>query len=698
MRNEPVPLPDDALQARGAFAAPYAKLARRARLMLLLSLLVLTLPVVVGSVALAAAQRAQRAQITAARLAFAHAVAGQIDIVMLSTTNGVRAIAAQSVLRRQLDSGDRAGAARFLAEVLGNAGFFHSFVILDRDGQAFAAAPSGFAEELAAAARRIAPRDARQRMVGGTPTVVRRQPLAQAGRAGTGATLAAAVSLPRVLEAIQGTRFGRTGFVTVVDRDGNVLLSSDPARFVPRIAAPRLLAMVQEGRSGTVQLAASERGRGELSAVAPLARYPLAVIVSQARDEALAAIPALEQGALLAMLVLVLGGASVSLFSWRAFRAYERRLQLANELLRAVTEGTSDAVFVKDLAGRYLMVNRGGAHGVGRAPEQILGRTDEELFGPTIAAVIRREDQKALDAGAAVTSEFEIDFGDRVRSVSSVRAPYRSREGSVIGVVGVSRDISTLKRTQRTVEELVRKLAGRSAELASSNAELQRFAYVASHDLQEPLRTISGFVQLLAKRYRGQLDAAADEYIGFTVDATQRMQAMIQGILELSRVGSQPIRAEPVDVGEAVRRAQSALGPAIAETGAAIDVEGPLPIVTGDGVQLMRVFQNLIGNALKFCDRGRPQVRIRAQRGEGGWVFAVSDNGIGIPSEHRERVFEMLGRLHTREEYPGTGMGLAIVKRIVERHGGRVWVDSTPGFGSTFRFSIPDGQPAAVEG
>ncbi|MBN1484285.1 MAG: GAF domain-containing protein [Chloroflexia bacterium] len=226
-------------------------------------------------------------------------------------------------------------------------------------------------------------------------------------------------------------------------------------------------------------------------------------------------------------------------------------------------------------------------------------------------------------------------------------------------------------------------------ELARSNAELEQFAYVVSHDLQEPLRMVSSFAQLLERRYRGQLDDQADEFIHYISDGANRMQQMIRALLTYSRVNTRGQDLVSSDAGLILERALRDLGLAIEESGAQI-THDPLPTVLADPIQLSQLLQNLLNNALKFRGQDPPQVHISARREGDDWLFSVRDNGIGIPLEHSERIFEIFQRLHTREEYPGTGIGLALCKRIVERHGGRIWVESTPGQGSIFYFTLKD--------
>ncbi len=244
---------------------------------------------------------------------------------------------------------------------------------------------------------------------------------------------------------------------------------------------------------------------------------------------------------------------------------------------------------------------------------------------------------------------------------------------------GLLEDITERKRAE---EALVQK----AEELARTNGELEQFAYIASHDLQEPLRMISSFSSLLARRYGDQLDDQAKGYIATLIDSSGRMQTLIRDILALSRVGK--IEApSTVRCDEVVSRALFNLQSLLSESGADVELE-PLPVVLGDGLLIGQVFQNIIANAIKFRGANPPRIRVAALRLEGCWQISIADNGIGIEPEHFDRIFGIFQRLHTRAEYPGTGIGLAFCRKVIQHHGGRIWVESTPGGGSTFFFTL----------
>ena len=248
------------------------------------------------------------------------------------------------------------------------------------------------------------------------------------------------------------------------------------------------------------------------------------------------------------------------------------------------------------------------------------------------------------------------------------------------------------KRVLRLRREAEEDLARKVEELARSNAELEQFAYVASHDLQEPLRMVAAYTQLLGERYRGKLDENADKFIGYASEGALRMQTLIQDLLAFSRIGRNGTALGHVDCGAVMDEVLLSLGPAMEETGALV-THTALPVVWADRSQMVQVFQNLIGNAIKF--RGEdPAISVQAEKAGEQWLFSVSDNGIGIAPEYAENIFVVFQRLHARTEYPGNGIGLAICKKIIQRYGGKIWVEPRAGHGSIFKFTMPGDGPA----
>jgi signal transduction histidine kinase len=245
-------------------------------------------------------------------------------------------------------------------------------------------------------------------------------------------------------------------------------------------------------------------------------------------------------------------------------------------------------------------------------------------------------------------------------------------------------DTRLRQESTRAQEQLAHKVE----ELARSNCDLEQFAYVASHDLQEPLRMVAAYTQLLAERYRGKLDTTADRYIGYAVEGATRMQALLEDLLAFSRIGRNEVIPTPIDANTAIEEVLKNLAFTLKEHNVTITCNS-LPTILADRFQVVQLFQNLIGNAIKFRGRQALNITISAEKHGEEWLFSVFDNGIGIAAEHKEFIFKIFQRLHTRAEYPGNGVGLAICKKIVEHNGGRIWVDSELGHGSNFRFTFP---------
>ncbi len=303
--------------------------------------------------------------------------------------------------------------------------------------------------------------------------------------------------------------------------------------------------------------------------------------------------------------------------------------------------------------------------------------------------VVLNQVEHVLQGENPAPIEHRIRRKDEVlRWVINTSMPVHDANGRMTGYDGLIFDITERKQVEAEREALFR-------DLKRSNEDWEQFAFIASHDLQEPLRMIVSYVQLLEKRYRGKLDEEADQYIYYAVTGTKRMQELIDDLLRYSQVGWHQMELAPVDAGMIVNEALANLKMAIEEAQGVVLVGAELPSVKGDRIQLRQVFQNLISNALKFHREGvMPEVSITAGFENDSPVFTIKDNGMGIAPQHQARLFQIFQRQNPPNKYPGRGIGLAICKRIVERHGGRIWVESEPGNGAAFRFSLPKGAPA----
>jgi PAS domain S-box-containing protein len=359
----------------------------------------------------------------------------------------------------------------------------------------------------------------------------------------------------------------------------------------------------------------------------------------------------------------------------------EQELRDSEARYRLLFEHSNDALGVS-VDERFYYVNAAFARVFGyEHPAELVGRPIYDTVPAAFRDTIRRHRLERQDAGSREPMLFQ-SAGLR-KDGSEFLIEVRATDfwmNEKLHTLAILRDITA----ERQAEEA---LAAQAAELARSNADLQQFAYATSHDLQEPLRNIAGYAQMLARRYGGRLDRDADDFIGYMVDGCRRMEALIQDLLAYSRATNAEISAfTEVDLNAALTWAVNNLETSIRESGATITNEG-LPLVRGDKLQLVQVFQNLISNAIKYRRQMTPAIRIWAWRTGEQWTVAVADNGIGIAPEYRERIFGLFKRLHGRD-IPGTGVGLAICRKIVEKHAGRIWVESSPGEGSTFLFTL----------
>lgn len=351
---------------------------------------------------------------------------------------------------------------------------------------------------------------------------------------------------------------------------------------------------------------------------------------------------------------------------------------------RMAFEAAPTGLVIVDTKGAILFANVQTERMFGYGRDELIGQPVEILIPLRIREDHRRQRTAYSEAPTSRMmgvgrdlyglrkdgSEFPVEIG--------LNPSHQSGEPSVLAVIA---DISERKRTEAA-------LRNKMWELQRSNEDLEQFAYVASHDLQEPLRMVVSYTMLLSERYRGKLDEKADKFIRYAVEGATRMQQLVADLLAYSRVGSQGKDPGPVNAQAVLERTLDGMRQTIEESKARV-VYDPLPMVLADDVQLAQLFQNLISNALKFHGEASPEVRISAQLGKGMWTFSVQDNGIGIAKEHSERIFQMFQRLHERGRYEGSGIGLTIAKKIVERQRGRLWFESTVGQGSTFLFTLP---------
>jgi PAS domain S-box-containing protein len=353
-------------------------------------------------------------------------------------------------------------------------------------------------------------------------------------------------------------------------------------------------------------------------------------------------------------------------------RESERRLQL-------FVEHSKDAFFLHKRNGRIIDSNKHAC--------EILGYTRDELLALSIQDIDQEINlDKHIERWEQMVPGVPITLEGVHRRKNGTTFPVEIRlvwfeSGGEQFMLGLVRDITERKLMVETLRD-------RTESLERSNKELEQFAYVASHDLQEPLRMVASYTQLLSKRYKGKLDSDADEFISYAVDGANRMQMLINDLLDYSRVGTRGKDFVMTKFDDVLEKTLGDLKKAVEESGAKVTID-PLPSLMSDEGQIGQLFQNLISNAIKFRGDDPPQIHISSEKNENKWIFSVRDNGIGIDSEYSNRIFEIFQRLHSKEEYAGSGIGLAICKKIVERHGGNIWIESEPGKGSTFYFTIP---------
>jgi len=382
-----------------------------------------------------------------------------------------------------------------------------------------------------------------------------------------------------------------------------------------------------------------------------------------------------------------------------AFYKYkmEKKLEKQADLLNL----THDAIIVHNMGDKIIFWNQGAEDRYGWRKEEVLGKVTHDLFKTEFPDSLRETCEKFLYNGYWEGELTHTKRNGEKIIVSSRWALQKDEKDNPIGFMEINTDITERKRAEESLREardkLELKVQERTAklnilveELKRSNEELKQFAYVTSHDLQEPLRTISSFTQLLKRRYENKLDKDADEFMDYIVEGANRMQIMIRALLDYSRVNTRNSEFKPSNFEEILDQTMNSLKTAIDESHAIITRDS-LPILMVDDKQMIQLFQNLISNAIKFRSEDENlKIHVSCQNQENNnYVFSVSDNGIGIESQFKDRIFEVFQRLHTRDEYSGTGIGLAICKKIVERHGGQIWIESELSVGSTFYFTLP---------
>jgi PAS domain S-box-containing protein len=344
--------------------------------------------------------------------------------------------------------------------------------------------------------------------------------------------------------------------------------------------------------------------------------------------------------------------------------------------------------YLFDENGRLLRWNKHAEAATGYSEEELSSMTPLDFFGEDVREMVTEKIQEVFTVGqSSMEANLALKDGRKI--------PYLFTGQSILldgkkYLIGMGVDITERKKTEEDLKKL-------TEELRRSNIDLQHFAYVTSHDLKEPLRNITSFVGLLEKRYKDSLDEKAHEYMNYIVYGAKRMRQLIDDLLEYSRVTGKDISLQPIDSRSALTEAIANLQTAIKKSEAVITYD-KLPTVVADATQLCSLFQNLIGNAIKYRGKDLPQIHISAERKENEWIFSVRDNGIGIDPEFQERIFIIFQRLHARDEYSGTGIGLAVCKKIVERHGGQIWFESEVGKGSTFFFTLPAERSGSYRG
>jgi len=364
----------------------------------------------------------------------------------------------------------------------------------------------------------------------------------------------------------------------------------------------------------------------------------------------------------------------------------------SEEKFRNLAEAANDAILSANSCGKIVYFNPAAERIFSYSPTEIIGQPLTILMPERFRDPHRQGLDRFLRTGEARVIGKTVELAGRRKDGTEFPlelslSSWKTREDTFF--TAILSDITERKKSEKALKHQEAR-ERRSVELKRSNDELQQFAYIAAHDLQEPLRMVASYTQLLAKRYKGRLDSDADEFIAYAVDGAHRMQLLIGDLLAYCRVGTKGEEPRETSSEAALEQALLNLQGAIQESGGVV-THDPLPTVIADGAQLVQLFQNVVGNAIKYRSAELPRVHVSANKNGGNeWIFSMRDNGLGIDPKYFEKIFVMFQRLHGREEFSGTGIGLAVCKKIAARHGGRMWVESEPGKGSTFYFALPE--------
>lgn len=369
-------------------------------------------------------------------------------------------------------------------------------------------------------------------------------------------------------------------------------------------------------------------------------------------------------------------------------------IQKSEKRISALFEAATEGIIISDMDGKIVMVNKKAEKLFGYSRKELIGQQIEVLIPERFKTRHQHHRRQYYDhpeprpMGQGLNLHALPKDGQKFPVEISLNY-FETDEGKF--VISYIVDISQRKIAENKLIKAHKELKQKAIELKQSNEELEQFAYVASHDLQEPLRMVASYTQLLARRYKDKLDEDANDFINYAVDGAERMQQLLNDLLQFSRVGTRAKPFKKIETKQAIADALQNLERLIEENEAKITIASELPTLSVDKLQLTQLFQNLIHNAIKFKGEDRPKIRIGATEHKKSWEFSVSDNGMGIDPKYQDRIFVIFQRLHNREAYDGSGIGLAICKKIVERHGGKIWIDSTPGKGTTIYFTIAKG-------